>query len=234
MFVAVLISTAGGRFAQAAPLPDDGLVEQASEKLGAGDVDGALALLARAQTAAPKDPRPHYLRGAALQQKKDLDGAERGFKEALALDAHLGDVRGELGALYLDCGRTKEAIAELERAVVDSPRLQTAWQNLGAADVTVKDCVKGLAAYQHAVDCAEHDGISDALVDLSLAQRRCGQPPASLATAKSRRRRARQRRRAPQSRLCLSTVGKKRTPSRSSTRPRSSTAAIPSPGGAWA
>ncbi len=178
----VLISGLMSAAAYAA-LPDDGLVDQASEKLSAGDVDGAILLLARAQKAAPKDPRPLYLAGAALQQKGLFDGAERSFKAALALDPRLGEVRGELGALYLDHGRAKEAIVELERALVDAPRLSAAWRNLGAALVATKDCKRALPAYQHAVDSAERDAVSDALVDLSLAERRCDQAQASVATA---------------------------------------------------
>src|SRR4051794_21743677 len=81
-----------------APLPDDALVAEGTAKLEAGDTDGALAAFQRAATLAPKDPRPRYLRGAALA-KKDPEAAIAAYREALALDATLAAVHAELGAL---------------------------------------------------------------------------------------------------------------------------------------
>src|SRR5947209_1451193 len=80
-------------------LPDDKQVAAGSAKLEAGDLDGALAAFAQAEKVAPKDPRPRFLRGAALAKKKDADGAIKAYREALALDGKLAAVHNELGAV---------------------------------------------------------------------------------------------------------------------------------------
>src|SRR3954453_7958837 len=69
-----------------AALPDDALVDSGSQKLEHGDAKGALDDFKHAAEKAPRDPRPHYLRGAALMKLNDAAGAEEAFRKALALD----------------------------------------------------------------------------------------------------------------------------------------------------
>src|SRR5947209_5748571 len=78
----VLLSTS----ARAAPIPDDALIDAGSRKLQDGDAKGAIEDFKHAAEKSPKDPRAHYLRGAALQKLDDAQGAEEAFKKALALD----------------------------------------------------------------------------------------------------------------------------------------------------
>jgi superkiller protein 3 len=152
--------------AQAA-LPDDALVDEGSRKLEGGDAAGALALFARAQKQAPKDPRPRYLAGVALQKQGDAAGAERELRAALAIDPKLAEVRNELGALLNERKRWPEAVAELKRATADKP-----WFNLGQAAAMTKDCATSLDAYAHAAKLAPSD--ADGWVNQSVAARRCG------------------------------------------------------------
>src|SRR5262245_45980819 len=91
------------------PSAADKLIEEGSRKFEGGDIDGAVGAFERASQLAPKDARPLYMRGAALQKKGDVAGAEKGFRAALALDPTLAEVRGELGALLLEQKRFVDA-----------------------------------------------------------------------------------------------------------------------------
>jgi tetratricopeptide (TPR) repeat protein len=173
--------------AAAAPSPVDALVDEGGRKLEGGDLAGALDAFARAEKLAPRDPRPHYLRGAALQKKGDVAGAEKGFKEALALDPKLAEVRGELGALYTDAHRYPEAIAELRRAVAEKADLSAAWYNLGASYSAQQKCPEALDAYHRAI-ALEPD--AESYITYSVALRKCKKLPEATAAAREAVKRA--------------------------------------------
>src|SRR5204862_359967 len=82
---------------------------------------------------------PKFLRGAALAQKKDAAGAVKAYREALAIDPKLAEVRNELGTVLADQKLTDEAIAEFKAAVAAKPDLIEAWFNLGHAHVAKGD-----------------------------------------------------------------------------------------------
>ena len=138
--VAALLVTVVGGAARArppgmggkAPLADEAQITEGSGKLEAGDIEGALALFKQAEALAPKDPRPRYLRGAALA-KKDPEAAIAAYREALALDGTLSAVHGELGALLLDRDRLDEALVELKAALKFDPAMVDAWTNIAMA-----------------------------------------------------------------------------------------------------
>jgi Tfp pilus assembly protein PilF len=154
-----------------AAAPDDALVDEGSQKLQGGDVAGALELFERAQKQSPRDPRPHYLAGVALQKKNDGVGAERELRAALMLDPKLPEVRNELGALLNERRRFADAVVELKHAVADKPDLGEAWFNLGQAALMMKDCPTSLDAYSRAVRLSPSDG--DGFISQSVAARRC-------------------------------------------------------------
>jgi Tfp pilus assembly protein PilF len=163
-------------------LPDDGLIDDGSRKLQAGDADGAIASFDQAKRQAPKDPRPHYLSAVALQKKGDAASAEKELRTALGLDPKLAEVRNELGALLNERRRFGEAESELKRAVADQPGLGEAWFNLGQAAAMQKDCATSLDAYAHATRLSPTD--ADGFINQSVAARKCGKLPQATASAR--------------------------------------------------
>ncbi len=198
---------------------DDGLVEQASEKLRRRRRRWRVAGAARAQTAAP----PHGL--CALQQKKDLDGAERGFKEALALNAsgrgRTRRIRARCTSIAAAQGGHRRIRARMHRLAAPADRMSKP----GAADVT-----SSYRGGTRRARCAPPSTTASA-----TRSQPARWPSAAVVShqqiaghrAKSRRRRGRRQQAPAWTRLGAVGVGKKGTPSRSSTRPRSWTARDP-------
>jgi Tfp pilus assembly protein PilF len=167
----------------AAPLPDDALVTDGTNKFQAGDVEGALAAFEKAAKLAPKDPRPHFLRGAVLYQgKKNSADAIVEYRAALALDGKLAAVHNELGALLMEQGKIDDAAAEYKAATAADPKLGEAWMNLGRAEWKRGQLEAALAAQKKAVAILAKD--ADARVDLSITLRKLKKMSESLAVAR--------------------------------------------------
>jgi tetratricopeptide (TPR) repeat protein len=169
----------GGAVGAASPV--DALVDEGSKKLQAGDAAGAVAVFDRAVKAAPRDPRPLYLRAAAYKALGDLAAAEKGWRAALALDPRLAEVHNELGLLYSERGRRPEAIAELKAAVAAKPDLAEGWHNLGQEQLAAHSCADAVAALARGAQLA---GDADGYIDLSAAQRACKQLEPATASAR--------------------------------------------------
>lgn len=161
--------------------PADPLVAEGSKALEGGDAKRALELFKQAMEKAPKDPRPHYLSGAAHQALGDGKAAERAFRGALALDPQLAEVRAELGALLVEQRRFPDAVVELKRATQDQPTLSEAWYNLGQANLAQKACPDALAAFKKVTDL-DANGV-DGWINRSVAERRCKVLDAAQASA---------------------------------------------------
>ena len=97
VFSTVMFCAVGAEARITMPSPADKAIDAGTTKLEAGDVAGALEAFDRAAKLEPKNPRPRYLRGAALQKKGDLEGAVAAFRAALAIDPKLAEVHNELG-----------------------------------------------------------------------------------------------------------------------------------------
>ncbi|MEO6951964.1 MAG: tetratricopeptide repeat protein [Polyangia bacterium] len=162
--------------------PTESLIDSGSQLIEAEDYTAALDKLDRAARLDPKDPRPHYLAAVAWEKKGDLTKAEKGFREALALDPKLADVRGELGALLQDLGRSDEAVTELKKAVQLSPELGDAWFNLGQAELKRHRCADAEVAFGRAA--ALKAGDPDPLIQRTVALRECKKPDEAVKTAR--------------------------------------------------
>ena len=169
--------------ARAAPgSPTEALIESGSQLIEAEDYGAALEKLGRAARLDPKDPRPHYLAAVAWEKRGDLPKAEKGFREALALDPKLADVRAELGALLQDLGRSEEAVTELKKAVQLQPDLGDAWFNLGQAELKRQRCADAETAFGRAA--ALKAGDPDPLIQRTVALRACKKPDEAVKTAR--------------------------------------------------
>src|SRR3954470_12230637 len=164
-----------------AALPDDQLIDEGSRKLEAGDARAAIDDFQHAQEKAPKDPRPHYLRGVAFQKLNDPAAAEEAFRKALALDPKLAEVRNELAALLTERKRYADAVKELKVALAQKPDLPEAWYNLGQALLAEKQCPDAIDAYRHVTRLQPNE--ADGWINLSVAQRKCKTLPEAQASA---------------------------------------------------
>lgn len=112
------------------PLPSyrDAVVESAWHEVNAliesGQVEAGLQLARRFEAEVTPDARLRYLVGLALRLSGDPGGAERAWKEALALDPSRRDAWNDLGELYLLDGRldlAREAFAQVSRLLPEGP-----------------------------------------------------------------------------------------------------------------
>lgn len=161
--------------------PDDALVEEASQRLAAGDVDAALPLLDQAARQAPKDPRPRYLTGSALAMKGRHADAVKQFAAALALEPKNAAVHNEMGLSLEELRQLDSAIAEFEAATRIKPDLVEAWQNLASARGKKGDRAGAVKALDAAVKANPTN--ADLRIDLSVAERQAGHAEAALQAA---------------------------------------------------
>jgi Flp pilus assembly protein TadD len=181
LLLSALLFRAPGALA-APPSPADALVEEGEKKLQADDVEGALAVFARAEKQAPRDPRPHYLRGAALAKRGDRAGAERAYREALAIDGKLAGVHNELGVLLEEQNKLDPAIAEFKAAVAADPKLAEGWANLGRAEVRKGDLAEAARLLKQGARELPKD--ADLRIDLSVALLQAKKLDEALAAAR--------------------------------------------------
>ena len=85
--------------------------------LTAGDAAGAAAVLARAHALAPEEATIAYNLGLARKRSEDAAGAERAYREALAVHEFHTPSRLALAALLRQRGAFAEALAVLESAI---------------------------------------------------------------------------------------------------------------------
>ena len=67
------------------------------------------------------NPELAYMLASAARRQGDVQGAERGFRDALALDPHYYEARYDLGRVLLATHRFREAATELEAAAAQRP-----------------------------------------------------------------------------------------------------------------
>ena len=161
-----------------APLPEEALIEEGQKRLQAGDLKSALQAFAGAEKLAPKDPRPRYLRGAALAQGKDLAGATKAFREALAIDPKLAEVHNELGAVLLEQRQWEPAAAACRAAVTVDAKLYDAWFNLALAERERKRYDEAISAFTRAAALQPSPTLTVAIAAL---HRQKGDPAAAEA-----------------------------------------------------
>lgn len=106
-------------------------VAEAQKKLLKEDMDGAAEHLKRAVEIAPQHAGAWNTLGSLAYQKKDLEAAERHFREAIKQDKELFDPVVNLGGVLLNLGRVEEAIKVNQEAVMRRPKDALANAQLG-------------------------------------------------------------------------------------------------------
>jgi tetratricopeptide (TPR) repeat protein len=102
----------------------------------------------------------------------DFDGALASYRRALEIDSALPETRIKMGRAYLSAGRLQEGIAELERAVRETPDNGDANLNLTEAYVAAGQWERAVTAAQRAIELRVSD--SRALYLLGTALIRTG------------------------------------------------------------
>jgi tetratricopeptide (TPR) repeat protein len=89
--------------------------------------------------------------GRALRERR-LDEAERGFRALAQAHPELGGAQANLGVIYRQQGKPKEAVAALEKAVQQSPSRSRYHNELGIAYRLQGDFAKARTAYERAIE----------------------------------------------------------------------------------
>jgi len=131
---------------------------QGMASVQANDLDRALSTVESKLAHKPNDAYLLYLKADILSQKganpgsAEFQSALRSARKAVALAPNLPEARSVLARLYLDSGRTHEAIEQCRKAIEINPNDQTALYRLIQAlqktgdNKEIPDLLKRLAA----------------------------------------------------------------------------------------
>jgi tetratricopeptide (TPR) repeat protein len=180
-FIVVALLAAAGPGPGAAA-PDKNVtaeIARGQKLLDAGDLAGALQAFDGAAKLGPKDPRPVYLSGVALEKKNDLAGAEKAYLDAIARDASFAPAHTNLGALWLSKGDLASAERQIVLATLADPKNAHAAFNLGLLRDAQKQPREAAAAYRKSLQLNRNDGACHA--NLCSVLRRLGDLPGAIA-----------------------------------------------------
>jgi tetratricopeptide (TPR) repeat protein len=135
-------------------LSPDELASWGDSLLGAGDLDGALKILKKAEAKDPKLVRMCLVMAKALGQKGDLEGALGYENRAIALDGTNSHAWSGKGFALMKLGRLPAAVEALETAVRLDPALSNAWINLGEAQMRNRNLGRAIQALEKAMTLA--------------------------------------------------------------------------------
>lgn len=143
----------------AASYPDDArqLLEAGVALEGLGDADGAVEVLGRCTSLAPRDPRPWLHMGMAHARAGRWDRAEGAYRRLLEISP--GSVIGlnNLAMAVMALGDPYEASNLLERAARTDPLFARTWVHLGDAFLARGEPQIALESYERAVRLAPGD-----------------------------------------------------------------------------
>lgn len=149
---------------RAAP-PSSEDVARGMKALEAGDIGSAKSAFEGAVKKNPKDGDAHFYLGVTLEKSGDKAGAEKHYKEALALRPDLEAAAINLGAMYIEASKHDEALAVTQKALGKQPKNASLLTNLGIALAT-----KGDAGAANAFEEATRAAPQDPLIRLTYAQ----------------------------------------------------------------
>jgi tetratricopeptide (TPR) repeat protein len=128
------------------------LLQDAAQAMTAGNPSRAETDLQSVLRSAPSDPRALDLLGVVRVLQHREPEAEKLFRRALQENPNFAPAHAHLGLLYVQKGRTEEALPQLREAVrIDPARLDASdalvriLQDQARSATTAKDCPKALA-----------------------------------------------------------------------------------------
>lgn len=134
-----------------------------------GSFDKAVATLEAGIKDFPKDPYLHELLGYALEEKGEMQSAERQYSRALSLQASLVLSRNNRGAMYLASGMTKKASDDFRLISESSP---IARFNFGLSLLELHEYAQAKQQFLRVINISPND--SEALVNLGFIYARDG------------------------------------------------------------
>jgi Flp pilus assembly protein TadD len=117
----------------------------------AGNFADARASFEGAVKKAPGNYEAQYNLGMACEKLGDQPAAEKAYKAALAVKPDLDTASAELSAMYVDAGRTDEAIAVARAGLAKTPASAPLHENLGVALAAKGDQDGATAEFAQAV-----------------------------------------------------------------------------------
>ncbi len=90
-------------------------------------------LLAETAISQDLEAASFYQQGVTRYNRKDLQGAEYAFRQALQQDPNLGQARNYLGNIFMQQNRLDLAVQEYAEAIKINPNFSEAYHNLGFA-----------------------------------------------------------------------------------------------------
>ncbi len=103
------------------------------------------------KTGKPQDIDALFREAYALHQRRELDAAQRLYRQILALDSRHINALTLLGSIYLERGAVREAASLLQRSVSLFDAQPVAWCNLGLCHEKQQDAKQALACYSKAI-----------------------------------------------------------------------------------
>jgi len=143
--------------AAAAEVPDDAAtVQSALADLEAGRMFEGMGKLRELVRRNPRHGDAHLYLGMVYSRMRQYDFALRYVKRAIELDPDKGAYYNQLGVLWTEQRRFKEALEAFLKAVKSKFRgdeeLQKAWQNLGYCHRELLQWDEAIRAYQRAIE----------------------------------------------------------------------------------
>jgi protein O-GlcNAc transferase len=131
------------------------------------------------KTGKPQDIDALFREAYALHQRRELDAAQRLYRQILVLDSRHINALTLLGSIYLERGAVREAASLLQRSVSLFDAQPIAWCNLGLCHEKQQDAQQALACYGKAI--ALQPGFAGALYNRGALWRKLQRPAAALA-----------------------------------------------------
>lgn len=143
----------------------------AAHALAEGDAELAAQRLVYARNAAPKDPVVLRQLAAAYLQAKQYPAAARACRDWTRVEADNPAAHRFLARIYESMGSWGPALDSARTAAQLKPSDPSAWARLGRIQLRRLDCAGALQSLEQARTAGAD---ADALLDLALARRLCG------------------------------------------------------------
>jgi arylsulfatase A-like enzyme/Flp pilus assembly protein TadD len=153
-------------------------VAQADSLMKLQDSPGALAALAKGESAAPRDPTIFERKAQILRRGGRADEASRAYETAIGLAPANPLLKVELGELLRDHGGLDRAVVLLQEAVKLDPESPSYWNSLGRACGVKGDMPGAEAAFREAFRL--EPGNAEYAFNVGLALEREGRVPEAL------------------------------------------------------